>query len=62
MKYISRRYLSEKWENLKWDMESALDVCGGLNGDSISEESFNNVKNDIKENMKAIWKEFGFDD
>ena len=62
MKYISRRYLSEKWENLKWDMENALGVCEGLNGDSVSEESFNNIKNDIKENMKAIWKEFGFDD
>lgn len=62
MKYISRRYLSEKWKNLKWDMENALDVCGGLNGDSVSEEDFNNVKNDIKENMRAIWKEFGFDD
>lgn len=62
MKYISRNYLCEKWRNLKWDMERTLDVYCQSHDDSISEEEFEMVKYNIKESMKAIWKEFGFDE
>ena len=61
MKYISRAYLSEKWRNLKWDMERTLDIFGQSHDDSISEEEFRAVEVNIRESMKAIWKEFGFD-
>lgn len=27
--YVSRRYLREKWDSLKWDMEKVLDIYGG---------------------------------
>ena len=56
MKYVSRRYLNEKWEELKWYMEDFIGVNKDGN-DDVSEFS-EVVKYDIKEFMDAIWNEF----
>ena len=55
MKYVSRRYLSEKWTSLKWDME------GLLTGDS-DEVNYAEVEKrlpNIIEMMSAILTELG---
>lgn len=53
-KYYSKRYLKEKWDNLKWDMEKVL-----LEGedDKISEETVARVRNEMNYFMECIRKE-----
>lgn len=55
MKYVSRRYLNEKWEKLKWDMENVIGVNKD-GSDNVAEDS-ERVKYEIKEFMDAIWNE-----
>lgn len=55
MKYVSRRYLVEKWASLKWDME------GLLTGD-FDEVNYADVEKrlpNIIEMMSAILTELG---
>ena len=55
MNYVSRRYLAEKWDRLKWDMESVIGVYRGGN-DNVADES-KRVKSEIAELMNSIIKE-----
>ena len=55
MKYVSRQYLNEKWEKLKWDMENVIGVNKD-GSDNVAEDS-ERVKYEIKEFMDAIWSE-----
>lgn len=54
MTYYSKRYLKEKWEPLKWDMEKIL-----LNNDDdrIDEEKVKKVRNEMNYYIDAIKKE-----
>ena len=56
MKYVSRRYLNEKWDKLKWDMENVIGVYRRDGEDNCAEEA-ERVKYEIKEFMDAIWSE-----
>lgn len=55
MKYYSKRYLEEKWNALKRDMEILLDN----DGDSIPEEKVNRVKREMIHYMDSIIVEIG---
>jgi len=54
MTYYSKRYLKEKWDALKWDMEKIL-----LNNDDdrIDEEKVKSVRNEMNYYIDAIKKE-----
>ena len=54
MTYYSKRYLKEKWDALKWDMEEIL-----LNNedDRIDEEKVKRVRNEMNYYIDAIKKE-----
>lgn len=54
MTYYSKRYLKEKWDALKWDMEKIL-----LNNedDRIDEEKVKKVRNEMNYYIDAIKKE-----
>ena len=54
MTYYSKRYLEEKWEGLKWDMEKVL-----LNRyeDKIPEETVEKVRREMTYYLDAIKKE-----
>lgn len=56
MPYYSRRYLKEKWEGLKWDMEKALNVYDD-ECDKITEEDISRVKKEMRYYVDAIMKE-----
>lgn len=53
MAYYSKRYLKEKWQGLKWDMEILLKT----EGDKISEEVVEKVKREMTYYLDAIKKE-----
>ena len=55
--YVSRRYLREKWDNLKWDMEKVIGVCD--DGEDNVAEDAERVKGEIASFMDAIKKELG---
>ena len=54
-KYVSRRYLREKWEDLKWDMENIIKVYDDV-FDDASEEA-ERVKANVLDKLDAIKKE-----
>lgn len=54
MAYYSKRYLKEKWEGLKWDMEN---VIFKTEGDKIPEEVIEGVKREMTYYLDAIKKE-----
>lgn len=54
-KYVSRRYLREKWEDLKWDMENIIRVYSD-DGDDVSEEA-ERVKANILDKLESIRRE-----
>ena len=58
MKYISKTYLKEKWDALKWDMEKVILVDDTEDG-GVSEETLNRCKANIRDKMQAICKEMG---
>lgn len=53
--YISKRYLKEKWENLKFDFENIL-FDDDNSGDNVSDKCIR-IRRDIFDNMDAIRKE-----
>ena len=53
MTYYSKRYLKEKWDALKWDMEILLKT----EGDKIPEEVVEKVKREMTYYLDAIKKE-----
>lgn len=57
MAYRSRRYIAEKYEPIKYDIESYLDVFNKEIRDKLTDEEVEKVKGNIIENMKAIIKE-----
>ena len=58
MRYVSRRYLEEKWDNLKWDMENFLDVyCKETNEDKVDEETLKRCTYDIVDMCTCIINE-----
>ena len=54
-KYVSKRYLREKWDKLKWDMEHV--VLEG-EGDNVVEEVIR-VRFELLDLMDSIRKEIG---
>lgn len=57
-KYVSRRYLREKYDNLKWDMEKTFDIYGeDHDADKIDEATLKRCYREIIEMCKAIEKE-----
>lgn len=57
MAYRSRRYIAEKYKNLKFDIENYLDVFNEDLDDKLTDEEVRAVKNNIVDNMKAMMKE-----
>ena len=53
MTYYSKRYLKEKWEPLKWDMDMLLDN----EDDRIDEEKVKKVRYEMNYYIDAIKKE-----
>lgn len=53
--YISKRYLKEKWENLKFDFENIL-FADDNSGDNVSDKCIR-IRHEIFDNMDAIRKE-----
>ena len=59
-RYVSRKYLREKWESLKWDMEKVIDVYGEkTDDDSVSSEIMNRCYWNIVDKIDSIKKELG---
>lgn len=54
MAYYSKRYLEEKWQGLKWDMEKILFKT---EGDKIPEEVVEKVKREMTYYLDAIKRE-----
>lgn len=56
MAYVSRKYLSEKWDKLKWDMENIL-----LEGDEdeVPEEDVERCAANVIDMCESIAKEVG---
>lgn len=55
--YVSRRYLREKWEKLKWDMEKVVGVYED-GSDNVAEEA-QRVAYEVVDFMNSIAKEIG---
>lgn len=55
--YVSRRYLREKWEALKWDMQKVLNIYEA-EGDNAAEDA-ERVASEMADLMDAIKKELG---
>lgn len=53
MAYYSKRYLKEKWDALKWDIEMLF----GTEDDRIDEEKVKKVRYEINYYIDAIKKE-----
>ena len=53
MTYYSKRYLKEKWDALKWDMEILLNN----EDDRIDEEKVKSVRNEMNYYIECIKKE-----
>lgn len=54
MTYYSKRYLKEKWDALKWDMDMLL---ANEEEDRIDEEKVKKVRNEMNYYIDAIKKE-----
>lgn len=53
MSYYSKRYLKEKWDALKWDMDMLL----ANEDDRIDEEKVKKVRNEMNYYIECIKKE-----
>lgn len=58
MKYVSKAYINEKFQNISWDINYLMSQA---DGNSISEKAVDDVKYELKNNMFAILKELGID-
>lgn len=56
MAFHSRRYLREKWEGLKYDMENVLRIYD-TEDDKITDEDISRVKREMRYYVDAIMKE-----
>lgn len=56
--YVSRRYLKEKWDKLKWDMERVVGVYED-GEDNVAEEA-NRVAYEMIDFMDAIKNELTY--
>lgn len=56
--YVSRRYLREKWDKLKWDIEKVIGVYD--DGDDNVVENAQRVANEVIYFIGAIAKEMGY--
>lgn len=54
--YCSRRYIREKWEGLKHDMENVLRIYD-TEDDKITDEEISKVKREMRYYVDAIMKE-----
>lgn len=60
MKYVSRKYLKEKWEALKWDMEKVVDVYGNTTEeDQVDPEDVRRCAANIIDKCESIMREIG---
>ena len=57
MAYKSRRYIRDKYEEVKYDLEVYLEILNKDKKDKITDEEANAVKNNVIDNMQAIIKE-----
>ena len=56
-KYVSRSYLHQKWEKVKWDMEKVLDVnYQAHTEDRVSAEDVSRCY-DLIDNLQALLSE-----
>lgn len=56
-KYYSRRYLKEKYQSVKSDLEDYLEIFNDDLGDRIEPELVQNVKNSITYKLESILHE-----
>lgn len=57
MAYKSRRYIRDKYEKVKYDLEVYLDILNKEKDDKITDTEANAVKYNVIDNMEAIIKE-----
>lgn len=53
---ISKRYIREKWDNLKWCMENILNIYDTTDN-KIQDEDIERIKGDIEHCLEALRKE-----
>lgn len=59
-RYVSRKYLKEKWDSLKWDMEKVVDVYNEkAEDDKVDSETLNRCYWNIIDKLDSIKKELG---
>lgn len=57
MAYKSRRYIRDKYEEVKYDLEVYLEILNKDKKDKITDEEANAVKYNVIDNMEAIIRE-----
>lgn len=57
MAYKSRRYIRDKYEEVKYDLEVYLEILNKDKKDKITDEEADAVKYNVIDNMEAIIKE-----
>ena len=58
-RYISRSYLSQKWNSVKWDMEGALRITDETAPDKVDPDDVRRCICNITDKWNAIWNELG---
>lgn len=57
MAYKSRRYIRDKYEEVKYDLEVYLEILNKDKKDKITDAEANAVKYNVIDNMEAIIRE-----
>lgn len=57
MAYKSRRYIRDKYEEVKYDLEVYLEILNKDKEDKITDAEANAVKYNVIDNMEAIIRE-----
>lgn len=57
MGFVSRSYIREKWNSLKWDMEKYLDILNEEAPDKIEEKDIEKVLPNINDKFDSIINE-----
>lgn len=60
MAYVSRKYLREKYQKLKYDMENTLNVLDEEAEDKINEEDVRRTYSNIKDSLLSILDELSY--
>lgn len=58
-RYISRSYLSQKWNSVKWDMENVLRITDETAPDKVDPDDVSRCIRNITDKWDAIWNELG---